>query len=154
MTQGGGDTITGEQYYYYQQQQQQQQLGPDQHPLPYYGTFSGNPNFPQPVPPSAGQAPGYQASIPPSTPYQYPPGAAEGRPAQRPFQHWDRLPFCGLGVGWFLFILGFVCISLSWWIGAFIFFCLKHDPRERVGLAACTIAAIIALIAGTKFVTF
>jgi hypothetical protein len=38
------------------------------------------------------------------------------------------------------FILGFFIVSIPWYVGAFIFFCLTYDPRERSGFAACAIA--------------
>ncbi|KAJ6751926.1 hypothetical protein OIU85_002352 [Salix viminalis] len=78
-------------------------------PQPQYGTFQGVANypqpyerpvigFPQPVPP-----PGITAD-PYAHGYQTVPGyaVAEGRPVRH-----RRLPCCGCGVGWFLFIIGF-----------------------------------------------
>lgn len=38
------------------------------------------------------------------------------------------------------FILGFFIASVPWYVGAFIFFCLSYDYREKSGLAACAIA--------------
>jgi hypothetical protein len=38
------------------------------------------------------------------------------------------------------FILGFFIASIPWYVGAFIFFCLTYDPRERSGFASCAIA--------------
>ncbi len=38
------------------------------------------------------------------------------------------------------FILGFFIVSIPWYVGAFIFFCLSYDPRERSGFASCAIA--------------
>jgi hypothetical protein len=63
----------------------------------------------------------------------------------------NGLPFCGLGYGWFLFLLGFVLIGVPWYVGTFIFCCLTHDYRERSGLAACAIAAIVVLLLGGSF---
>lgn len=58
---------------------------------------------------------------------------------------YDRpLPCCGCGIGWFSFILGFV-LPLAWYCGAFLYLTnyYEYDPRERSGLAA---SAIIALV--------
>jgi len=104
-----------------------------------YGTFQG---MPQPVPPS--QAPyynqaGYSQSVP-----GYP---IEENPNRRTYDS-DPLPFCGLGFGWFLFILGFFIASVPWYVGAFIFFCLSYDHRESTGLTACAIAALVFMIFG------
>ncbi|XP_031474400.1 60S ribosomal protein L18a-like protein [Nymphaea colorata] len=126
-------------------------------PPPYYGTFQGVPpyghgqpyahgqpaiGFPQPVPP-----PGSVPSAPPYFPhgYQTVPGyaIAEGRPVREP-----RLPCCGLGLGWFLFIIGFFLAAIPWYIGAFILICVRRvDYREKPGYIACTIAACLAIIA-------
>ncbi|KAH8959997.1 hypothetical protein BDL97_06G107100 [Sphagnum fallax] len=57
----------------------------------------------------------------------------------------NSLSYCGLGYGWFLFILGFFCLSVPWYVGAFIFLFQNHDYRERCGLKACTISAIVFL---------
>ncbi|XP_020575263.1 60S ribosomal protein L18a-like protein [Phalaenopsis equestris] len=127
---------------------------------PQYGTFqsvSSQPpamGFPQPVPPPG--ASGY-----PSHPDQthYPHGyqsvpayaaVAEGRPLREP-----RLPCCGIGLGWFLFIIGFFLAAIPWYVAAFIMLCATRvDHREKPGYVACTIAAVIATIAfifgGTK----
>ncbi|KAJ7195719.1 hypothetical protein O6H91_14G023400 [Diphasiastrum complanatum] len=123
-------------------------------PPTYYGTFQGNPNFPQPVPPSEG--PHYApASGPAYQPVQGHPISGEAPRSRGVYIGHDRLPFCGIGVGWFLFIIGFFCVSIPWFIGSFIYFCVSHDVREHAGLAACTIAALIALVLGTaKGVSF
>ncbi|KAL3694094.1 hypothetical protein R1sor_007745 [Riccia sorocarpa] len=128
----------------------------------YYGTFQGQEAYSQAVPPS--QPPHY-ASQPgseyASSGYVYAPqpvpshsGAISDRFAQgqpllggEHFLRVDPLPFCGLGFGWFLFVLGFMCI-IPWYIGVFIYFCLAHDTREKAGLLACTIAGIICLLFG------
>lgn len=109
----------------------------------YYGTFQG---MPQPVPPS--QAPYYnqQGGYQPVTGYPID-GSPENNPNRRTYDT-DPLPFCGLGFGWFLFILGFFIASVPWYVGAFIFFCLSYDYREKSGLAACAIAALVFLILG------
>ncbi|OVA05910.1 Ribosomal protein L18a [Macleaya cordata] len=124
-------------------------FGGDQ-PPPHYGTFQGVPpsypqpsiGFPQPVPPPGVTA----ASAPPyySQGYQAVPGyaVAEGRPL-----HEHRLPCCGCGIGWFLFIIGFFLAAIPWYVGAFILLCVRIDYREKPGLIACTIAAVLAAIA-------
>lgn len=55
-----------------------------------------------------------------------------------------RLPCFGCGIGWSSFLLGFLCPLL--WYYATTLYCCKYynrDPRERPGLAASAIAAII-----------
>jgi len=61
----------------------------------------------------------------------------------------DRpLPCCGCGIGWFSFLVGFF-FPLFWYYGTIQFFWTKHqnDPRERPGLAACAIAALVTTVA-------
>nr|XP_010916061.1 60S ribosomal protein L18a-like protein [Elaeis guineensis] len=121
-----------------------------------YGTFQGAPNYPQPPAmgfPQPAPPPGVTGSPPPPTSgmpyysqgYQAVPGYApvvEGRPLREP-----RLPCCGCGIGWFLFIIGFFLAAIPWYVGAFLLLCARIDYREKPGLVACTIAAIIAAIA-------
>ncbi|KAM7492485.1 hypothetical protein LguiA_035406 [Lonicera macranthoides] len=117
---------------------------------PHYGTFQGVANyppqpvigFPQPMPPPGASGPsaqyyahGYQASVPGYA-------VVEGRPVRE-----RRLPCCGLGVGWFLFIVGFFLAAIPWYVGAFVILCARIDHREKPGYIACTIAAILAAIA-------
>ncbi|XP_044473818.1 60S ribosomal protein L18a-like protein isoform X2 [Mangifera indica] len=118
-------------------------------PPPQYGTFQGVANyppppvigFPQPVPP-----PG---AAEPSGPY-YPHGyqtvqgyaVAEGRPVRE-----RRLPCCGIGFGWFLFIIGFFLGGIPWYVGLFVLLCARIDPREKPGYITCTIAAVLVTIA-------
>ncbi|KAL0696539.1 hypothetical protein Bca4012_063719 [Brassica carinata] len=59
----------------------------------------------------------------------------------------ERLPCCGIGIGWFLFITGFLLGSVPWYIGIFILVCAKINPREKPGYIACAIAAVLATIA-------
>ncbi|CAB4276433.1 unnamed protein product [Prunus armeniaca] len=125
----------------------------------YYGTFQGVANyyptvpppppepvvgFPQPVPPpgSTGRPP-----LPPHHQhhhhhhhhrgYQTVTGYAvvEGRPV-----HERRLPCCGMGIGWLLFIIGFFLGGIPWYVGTFILLCVRVDYREKPGYVACTIA--------------
>ncbi|OMO74628.1 hypothetical protein CCACVL1_16567, partial [Corchorus capsularis] len=120
-----------------------------------YGTFQGVANyppppqqpaigFPQPVPP-----PGLH-EVPPPPPHYYPQGyqtvpgyaIAEGRPVRE-----RRLPCCGFGCGWFLFIIGFFTAAIPWYLGLFVLLCARIDHREKPGYIACTVAAILATIA-------
>ncbi|XP_062232151.1 large ribosomal subunit protein eL20z-like isoform X1 [Phragmites australis] len=140
----------------------------DQPPQQYqhgYGTFqspqagSGESRqppvgFPQPAPPPGfGGGGGYHQQLPyaPAEPYYaqgyqavqgYDP-VVEGRPVRM-----RRLPCCGLGLGWFLFITGFFLAAIPWYIGAFVLICVRvHEHREKPGYVACTIAAAIAAVA-------
>uniref|UniRef100_A0A0E0JM57 60S ribosomal protein L18a-like protein n=1 Tax=Oryza punctata TaxID=4537 RepID=A0A0E0JM57_ORYPU len=102
---------------------------------------------------------GFQPSAPPPSYAVYPPPpqtypaaaqcyaqgyqAVQGRPVRM-----RRLPCCGLGMGWFLFIIGFFLAAIPWYIGAFVLICVRvHDYREKPGYVACTIAASLAAIA-------
>ncbi|CAM6047148.1 unnamed protein product [Sphagnum compactum] len=58
-----------------------------------------------------------------------------------------RLPCCGCGFGWCSFLIGFV-VPFSWYYGTYLFYTERyHDPRERPGLAACAIAALVLTVA-------
>ncbi|XP_020265153.1 60S ribosomal protein L18a-like protein isoform X2 [Asparagus officinalis] len=121
----------------------------------YYGTFQQVPGsyyppppagIPQPVPPPPSAGNGQPPIAPYSAPYCYANGyqpipvyngVAEGRPLTVRMQ---RLPCCGLGIGWFLFIIGFFLAAIPWYVGAFILLCVRVDYREKPGFAACTIA--------------
>ncbi|KAG0608538.1 hypothetical protein M758_8G113100 [Ceratodon purpureus] len=62
---------------------------------------------------------------------------------------YDRpLPCCGCGIGWFCFLVGFI-FPLLWYYGTIRFFWTQrqNDPRERPGLAACAIAALVSTVA-------
>ncbi|KAL3675347.1 hypothetical protein R1sor_025295 [Riccia sorocarpa] len=62
---------------------------------------------------------------------------------------YDRpLPCCGCGIGWCSFIFGFLCPPL-WYVGTILFYAeyYRRDPRERAGLAACGIAALVCSVA-------
>ncbi|XP_057998642.1 60S ribosomal protein L18a-like protein [Hevea brasiliensis] len=129
---------------------------------PQYGTFQGVANypppppphhqpvigFPQPAPPPGATEP--SAPPPPQDPSYYAHGyqtvtgyaVAEGRPVRE-----RRLPCCGIGVGWFLFIIGFFLGAIPWYIGLFVLLCARIDPREKPGYIACTIAAVVATVA-------
>ncbi|XP_038686689.1 60S ribosomal protein L18a-like protein [Tripterygium wilfordii] len=122
-------------------------------PPPQYGTFQGVANypppaigFPQPVPPPGAGAHGSSAPPPQyyTQGYQTVPGyaVAEGRPARE-----RRLPCCGIGLGWCLFIIGFFLGAIPWYIGLFVLMCGRIDHREKPGYIACTIAAVLATVA-------
>ncbi|CAN1140652.1 60S ribosomal protein L18a-like protein [Linum perenne] len=53
------------------------------------------------------------------------------------------LPCCGIGLGWFLFILGFILGAIPWYAGACVLVCAKYDKREKTGLIACAIVAAL-----------
>ncbi|KAL3522668.1 hypothetical protein ACH5RR_015502 [Cinchona calisaya] len=128
----------------------------------YYGTFQGvATSQPSISPPSSEPVVGFpQPMRPPGTavlpPYYYHHGyqavrgyaVAEGRPIRE-----HRLPCCGMGIGWFLFIVGFFLGAVPWYIGAFLLLCVRLDYREKPGLVACTLASILAAIAITLGVT-
>nr|VDD58727.1 unnamed protein product [Brassica oleracea] len=109
-----------------------------------YGTFQGVSSYPQPSPP-----PGVYDSSAPHYVHGYHAvpvyGIAEGRPVtvrQR------RLSCCGIGLGWFLFIVGFFLGGIPWYVGMAIMIVGRRvDHREKPGYIACTIAAILATIA-------
>ncbi|XP_050285468.1 uncharacterized protein LOC126725028 isoform X2 [Quercus robur] len=58
------------------------------------------------------------------------------------------LPCFGCGIGWFSLLLGLVC-PLLWYYATFLYFrkYYQRDPRERDGLAANAVAALICTIA-------
>ncbi|XP_043720289.1 60S ribosomal protein L18a-like protein isoform X3 [Telopea speciosissima] len=65
------------------------------------------------------------------------------------FGMYDKpLPCFGCGIGWFSFLLGFV-FPLLWYYATILYFgnYYRKDPRERAGLAASAIAALICSIA-------
>ncbi|CAN8303191.1 unnamed protein product [Cochlearia groenlandica] len=58
------------------------------------------------------------------------------------------LPCFGFGIGWFSFLLGFV-FPIAWYFATFLYLTnyYRRDPRERSGLAASAIAALIFTVA-------
>ncbi|GMY34640.1 60S ribosomal protein L18a-like protein [Fagus crenata] len=58
------------------------------------------------------------------------------------------LPCFGCGIGWFSLLLGLVC-PLLWYYATFLYLRKYYhkDPRERDGLAANAVAALICTIA-------
>ncbi|KAJ4952201.1 hypothetical protein NE237_029033 [Protea cynaroides] len=65
------------------------------------------------------------------------------------FGMYDKpLPCFGCGIGWFSFLLGLV-FPLMWYYATILYFgnYYRKDPRERAGLAASAIAALICTIA-------
>ncbi|KAL8148718.1 large ribosomal subunit protein eL20z-like [Apium graveolens] len=125
----------------------------EEQPPVQYGTFQGVANYPPPQP-----AMGFPHPVPPpglsaqptsqahyyAHGYQAVPGYAvvEGRPIRE-----HRLPCCGIGCAWFLFIIGFFLAGIPWYVGAFVLLCARYDHREKPGYVACTIAAVVAAIA-------
>ncbi|XP_073290464.1 uncharacterized protein [Primulina huaijiensis] len=57
------------------------------------------------------------------------------------------LPCFGCGVGWFSFLVGFLC-PLMWYYATILYFrnYYRRDPRERAGLAASAIAAMACTV--------
>ncbi|XP_073066910.1 uncharacterized protein [Primulina eburnea] len=53
------------------------------------------------------------------------------------------LPCFGCGIGWFSFLVGFLC-PLMWYYATLLYFgnYYHKDPRERAGLAASAISAL------------
>ncbi|RDX61072.1 60S ribosomal protein L18a-like protein, partial [Mucuna pruriens] len=104
---------------------------------PYYGTFQGVANYYPPY--------NQHPSSPSSIPYAYYQrqgnyaipvyAVAGGRPIRE-----HRLPCCGLGLGWFLFIIGWFLGGVPWYVGTFILMFVHMDCREKPGLIACAIA--------------
>ncbi|TVU23198.1 hypothetical protein EJB05_30233 [Eragrostis curvula] len=115
-----------------------------------YGTFQGPPSYPPPRPPPIG----FPQPVPPPglssarqrAAYQAIPSAQDYEAGVRGNSH-DRLPCCGIGFGWFLFILGFFLGAIPWYVGAFLLWCSRVDYREKPGYVACTIAAVLTTIA-------
>ncbi|KAL6627064.1 hypothetical protein ACP70R_030790 [Stipagrostis hirtigluma subsp. patula] len=114
-----------------------------------YGTFQGPPSYPPPRPPTLGFP---QPTPPPGLSASRHRGGYQSVPVQdyeagaRGHSH-DRLPCCGIGIGWFLFITGFFLGGIPWYVGAFLLWCSRVDYREKPGYVACTIAAVLATIA-------
>ncbi|XP_058218051.1 large ribosomal subunit protein eL20z-like isoform X1 [Rhododendron vialii] len=107
--------------------------------------------FPQPGPPPVGT----YSSAPPPPPQFYADGnqagpgpgypVSEAAPAAR---EPDRLFCWGLGVGWLLFILGFIFGVIPWYVGAIMLLCVKKKDykREKPGYIACAIFAVIGTV--------
>ena len=64
------------------------------------------------------------------------------------------LPCFGCGIGWFSFLVGFLC-PIMWYYATILYFSKRYrkDPRERGGLAAsaiaafgCTVVAFVVLV--------
>ncbi|KAM7515687.1 hypothetical protein LguiA_005270 [Lonicera macranthoides] len=57
------------------------------------------------------------------------------------------LPCFGCGIGWFSFLFGFAC-PLMWYYATILYFgnYYRKDPRERAGLAASAIAAMVCSV--------
>ncbi|XP_047335733.1 60S ribosomal protein L18a-like protein [Impatiens glandulifera] len=128
----------------------------------YYGTFQGVGNyppqstidFPKPFPPPGTFPPpppyydyGVQAFPVITEPFEtyaenVDPSPIPGHPVKR------RLPCCGIGMGWFLFIVGFFLFGIPWYLGAIFILCSRRiDYREKPGYVSCTIAAVLVTMA-------
>ncbi|KAK4771511.1 hypothetical protein SAY87_032043 [Trapa incisa] len=129
-------------------------------PPPHNGAFQGVANhpppsqppppppaveFPQPVPPPA-VAQSSAPHPPPAYVYGTAPGYAVAEGTHVTVRQ-QRLPCFGLGCGWSLFIIGFFLGAIPWYAGALILFCGQVDPREKPGYMACTIAAVVSIVA-------
>ncbi|KMZ66608.1 hypothetical protein ZOSMA_292G00280 [Zostera marina] len=60
------------------------------------------------------------------------------------------LPCFGCGIGWLSFLLGFM-FPLIWYYAMLLYFCkyYNRDPRERGGLAASAVMALLfTIVAG------
>ncbi|XP_042471681.1 60S ribosomal protein L18a-like protein [Zingiber officinale] len=134
---------------------------PTEHPLPIHPPPYAN-FLPQPVPPTA--APPHAYAPPPNAP---PPPHLAPVPAT---DHYNiavgyqphpysavvngismntkepPLPFCGIGIGWALFMAGFFFASIPWYVGALLLLFVDQDYREKCGLVACSIAAGLAFL--------
>ncbi|GMJ10039.1 hypothetical protein like AT1G17080 [Hibiscus trionum] len=129
----------------------------DQQQQNQYGTFQGVANYPPPRPPRPQQHRGSmglpQPSPPPSSvpsPQYYPQGyqtLLSGYAIADGTSERDDLPCCGIGVGWFLFIIGFFLGAFPWYIGLIVLACSRIDYREKPGYIACSIGAFLATIA-------
>ncbi|CAN1165484.1 60S ribosomal protein L18a-like protein [Linum perenne] len=49
------------------------------------------------------------------------------------------LPCFGIGIGWLLFILGFILGVIPWYVGVCLLLCANYDHREKTGLIACVV---------------
>uniref|UniRef100_A0ACD5VPE5 Uncharacterized protein n=1 Tax=Avena sativa TaxID=4498 RepID=A0ACD5VPE5_AVESA len=116
-----------------------------------YGTFQGPPSYPPPRPPAVGcpqpvQPPGLFSQRNSRNRGGYHSGAAQDSEAGVRGQRYDRLPCCGLGIGWVLFIIGFFLGAIPWYVGAIMLCFYRGDHRERPGLIGCAVAAVIGTI--------
>ncbi|XP_050382094.1 60S ribosomal protein L18a-like protein isoform X2 [Argentina anserina] len=71
-----------------------------------------------------------------------------GGPENPELEKFDKpLPYCGCGIGWFSFLLGFV-FPVMWYYAAFLYFWKYYDkdPRERSGLGASAVAALVCTV--------
>ncbi|XP_022715562.1 60S ribosomal protein L18a isoform X1 [Durio zibethinus] len=110
-----------------------------------YGTFQGVANYYPPFPLQPPQPfVGFPHPAPPScaaNPYVHGYQTVTGYPVEEaPLSRQRRLPVCGLGMGWFLFFIGFFFGGIPWYVGTFILLCVQVDYREKAGYLACAIA--------------
>ncbi|XP_027330025.1 60S ribosomal protein L18a-like protein [Abrus precatorius] len=70
-------------------------------------------------------------------------------PEDFPMGIYDKpLPCFGCGIGWFSFLFGFLCPPM-WYYATILYFGnhYRKDPRERAGLGASAIAALLCSVA-------
>ncbi|KAM0919531.1 hypothetical protein ACQ4PT_008150 [Festuca glaucescens] len=84
-------------------------------------------------------------SVPPLELYKPVPGEAQDTEAGVRGHRNDRLPCCGLGIGWVLFISSFF-LTIPWYVGAVLLCFYREEKREKPGFIACTVAAVILTI--------
>ncbi|KAL8196867.1 hypothetical protein R6Q57_024364 [Mikania cordata] len=131
----------------YNQQQHPEHYQDQQQPPHHYGTFQGVNNYPPSAPPCAGAGHRFSSACSSSRRLRWSVSQplrpwlsgrsrvfhvvmrliavssanlckigyaiAEGRPVRE-----RRLPCCGIGMGWFLFIVGFFLAAIPWYIGS------------------------------------
>ncbi|CAL1373272.1 unnamed protein product [Linum trigynum] len=60
----------------------------------------------------------------------------------------ERWTCCGMGYGWFLFVIGWIVCGIPWFVGFFILVFGRYERRERAGLLACaTFAVVVSVVA-------
>ncbi|QCD76996.1 large subunit ribosomal protein L18Ae [Vigna unguiculata] len=101
---------------------------------PYYGTFQGVTNYYPPQYPSSSSSSHHQQQ------------GYHGFPVYALPERKHRLPFCGLGVGWVLFIIGWFLGGVPWYLGAFVLVFVQMDHREKPGLIACAVATLVTMM--------
>ncbi|XP_018469353.1 60S ribosomal protein L18a-like protein isoform X4 [Raphanus sativus] len=109
----------------------------------YYGTFQGVANYPPPAPLRLPQQPIVTSPLlPPPIHGYHNLQVVEVRPVRE-----HDVPCCGFGMGWFLFLMGFLFGGIPWYLGAVIILFTSVDHREKAGYVACSIASVVYLIA-------
>ncbi|XP_018469292.1 60S ribosomal protein L18a-like protein isoform X3 [Raphanus sativus] len=112
----------------------------------YYGTFQGVANYPPPAPLRLPQQPIVTSPLLPPPIHGYHNLQEYTVVEVRPVREHD-VPCCGFGMGWFLFLMGFLFGGIPWYLGAVIILFTSVDHREKAGYVACSIASVVYLIA-------